>query len=339
MTEHGGSPSTDVADVRDGSPRDLELVRELLGREPEGRFEVVVRDDAGGPVVIRNHPLLDDGTPMPTRYWLVGRDEVVAVSRLEAAGGVRAAEAAVDPEQLAAAHARYAAERDAEIPHDAPLRPSGGVAGTRQGVKCLHAHYAWHLAGGDDPVGRWVADQLGATPVTKPLSDDTLAVDVTADRVVLAAGSWSTFLDASPRSLSAGELAENDPPSAISLTNVLGEVTDLLDDHLREHPPLIDTKRLTVSGDEAWHLALVEQGSPDLADPVTIDRDDLEDLFRTLATEPRADRLHNPALHADRVDLIVASCCTVLAIMRRLQFGDATFAPSRIDAVTADGPA
>jgi hypothetical protein len=161
VSEHGGSPSTDVADLRNGSPRDRELVRELLGREPGGRFEVVVRDDAGGPVVIRNHPLLDDGTPMPTRFWLVGRDEVVAVSRLEAAGGVRAAEAAVDPVELAAAHARYAAERDADVPDGATLRPSGGVAGTRQGVKCLHAHYAWHLAGGDDPVGRWVAERLG----------------------------------------------------------------------------------------------------------------------------------------------------------------------------------
>jgi hypothetical protein len=27
-------------------------------------------------------------------------------------------------------------------------------------VKCLHAHYAYHLAGGDDPVGRWVAARL-----------------------------------------------------------------------------------------------------------------------------------------------------------------------------------
>jgi hypothetical protein len=27
-------------------------------------------------------------------------------------------------------------------------------------VKCLHAHYAWYLAGGDDPVGRWVDEQL-----------------------------------------------------------------------------------------------------------------------------------------------------------------------------------
>ena len=75
---------------------------------------------------------------------------------------MRAAEAAVSPAELAAAHARYAAERDATLPegHRGP-RPAGGVGGTRRGVKCLHAHYAWHLAGGDDPVGRWVADRLG----------------------------------------------------------------------------------------------------------------------------------------------------------------------------------
>jgi len=40
-------------------------------------------------------------------------------------------------------------------------RPSGGVGGTRRGVKCLHAHIAWYLAGGDDPVGRWVVGELG----------------------------------------------------------------------------------------------------------------------------------------------------------------------------------
>jgi hypothetical protein len=28
-------------------------------------------------------------------------------------------------------------------------------------VKCLHAHLAWFLVGGDDPVGRWVVDRLG----------------------------------------------------------------------------------------------------------------------------------------------------------------------------------
>jgi uncharacterized protein len=140
---------------------DREAVTLLLGREPQGDFDVVVRRPDGQPVVIRNAPLLADGTPMPTRYWLVDEDLRRAVSTLEAAGGVRAAEAAVDPTEVAAAHARYAAERDAALPvgHAGP-RPSGGVAGTRKGVKCLHAHYAWHLAGGDDPIGRWVEEQL-----------------------------------------------------------------------------------------------------------------------------------------------------------------------------------
>ena len=113
--------------------------------------------------MIRNGPLLGDGTPMPTRYWLVGRTECLAVSRLESTGGVRAAEAAIDPALVADAHARYAAERDAAMPATSTgPRPSGGVGGTRTGVKCLHAHFAWFLAGGDDPVGRWVAEQLRA---------------------------------------------------------------------------------------------------------------------------------------------------------------------------------
>jgi hypothetical protein len=140
---------------------DAATVALLLGREPRGAFEVVVRDAAGGPVVIRNAPILDDGTPMPTRYWLVSRELSTAVSRLEAAGGVRQAEAVVAAEEVAAAHRRYAAERDAALaPGHVGPRPEGGVGGARRGVKCLHAHYAWFLAGGDDPVGRWVAERL-----------------------------------------------------------------------------------------------------------------------------------------------------------------------------------
>ena len=51
---------------------DRAAVQALLGREPAADFDVVVRDADGAPVVIRNAPLLADGTPMPTRYWLVG---------------------------------------------------------------------------------------------------------------------------------------------------------------------------------------------------------------------------------------------------------------------------
>jgi hypothetical protein len=140
---------------------DVAAVRELIGRTPRGSFEVVVRDDAGMPVVLRNSPFLDDGEPMPTRYWLVGRQESLEISRLESRGGVRRAEEEIDPALIADAHRRYAIERDALVPpdHTGP-RPHGGVGGTRTGVKCLHAHYAWYLAGGDDPVGAWVAQQL-----------------------------------------------------------------------------------------------------------------------------------------------------------------------------------
>jgi hypothetical protein len=141
---------------------DAERVSVLLGRPPRGDFEVVVRAGDGDPVVIRNAPFLADGVPMPTRYWLVSPTLRLLVDRLEAGGGVRRAEAEVDPAAVAAAHARYAAERDRAIPADwTGPRPSGGVAGTRVGVKCLHAHLAWYLAGGDDPVGRWTATAIG----------------------------------------------------------------------------------------------------------------------------------------------------------------------------------
>jgi uncharacterized protein len=136
----------------------------LLGREPLGKFVVRVRRRDGSPAVIENAALLDDGRPMPTRFWLVDAELRVALSRLEAAGGVRRAARAVDEEALAQAHARYAAERDRTLPpgYSGP-RPSGGVGGTRQGVKCLHAHVAYTLAGGDDPVGQWALDELGVS--------------------------------------------------------------------------------------------------------------------------------------------------------------------------------
>ncbi len=140
---------------------DLATVTALLGRVPNGQFVVVVRRRGGQPAVIANAPHLRDGEPMPTRYWLVDPDIRTLVSRLESHGGVRQAEGGVDPAQLRLAHERYAAERDALIPMEwQGPRPQGGVGGTRNGVKCLHAHVAWWLAGGDDPVGRWVGGQV-----------------------------------------------------------------------------------------------------------------------------------------------------------------------------------
>lgn len=149
------------------SEDDAAAVVGLLGRSPRGIYTVAVRDAQGLPVVLANHPLLDDGTPMPTLFWLCGRREVTAVSRLEADGGVSAAEETLGLAVLGKIHDRYALLRESFLPpgHTGP-RPSGGVGGTRQGVKCLHAHFAWWLAGGDDAVGAWVAARLAAAGVT-----------------------------------------------------------------------------------------------------------------------------------------------------------------------------
>lgn len=152
-----------MSDTAPGPRRsdDDEKVAELLGRTPQGDYDVVVRRADGSPVVLRNEPLLHSGRPMPTRYWLIDRALNRDIGRLESTGAVDRVEAEVPRAELDAAHAAYAAERDARIPddHQGPA-PYGGVGGTRVGVKCLHAHYAYFLAGGPDPVGRWVDDRL-----------------------------------------------------------------------------------------------------------------------------------------------------------------------------------
>lgn len=143
------------------SSQDLADVTRLIGRVPQGEFRVVVRSSVGEPVVLMNAPLLDDSTPMPTLYWLVGKTEVHDVSVLEAEGAVDQVEELLGLDAIDDIHTAYAMRRDALIPteHEGP-RPSAGVGGTRRGVKCLHAHFAHWLAGGDDAVGEWVALQL-----------------------------------------------------------------------------------------------------------------------------------------------------------------------------------
>ena len=143
------------------SDADSEWVSLCLGRRPQSRWCVAARDGDGRPSVIENDPFLDDGTPMPTRFWLVDRSLSRRVGTLEAAGGVDRAEVELGLAEIGRIHDAAAAERDQRIgPDHVGPRPSGGVGGTRRGVKCLHAHLAAHLAGVDDAVGRWVAREL-----------------------------------------------------------------------------------------------------------------------------------------------------------------------------------
>lgn len=133
-----------------------------IGRPVRSDVTVETRCSLGLPIVITVPPVLEDGTPFPTRYWLTCPLAQIRVGRLESAGGVRAMDRRAETDtafasRLSAAHERYAIERDAAIPTDARHVPDGGVAGSRHGVKCLHAHLADTLAGNDNPVGELVA--------------------------------------------------------------------------------------------------------------------------------------------------------------------------------------
>jgi hypothetical protein len=141
---------------------DREVVEVQIGRPLRAESEVVARCHLGLPVVVKVPPHLDDGTPFPTLYWLTCPLAVTRIGRLEAGGGVKRMEAKAvsDPDfgaALGRAHRQYAEERDAMVTDPDAPGPSGGVGGTAQGVKCLHAHYAHHAAGGDNAVGSLVA--------------------------------------------------------------------------------------------------------------------------------------------------------------------------------------
>ncbi|HUZ42643.1 MAG TPA: DUF501 domain-containing protein [Acidimicrobiales bacterium] len=144
----------------DASPDDLAVVERYLGRPLAGRCAVVVRRIDGRPVVIENEPHLRDGTPMPTLYWLVDPELHEAVSRLEGTGGVHRFEELVDADELRRAHEEYAERRRRATVRIEGTQPSGGVGGTRVGVKCLHAHLAYYLVDDSDPVGELVAREV-----------------------------------------------------------------------------------------------------------------------------------------------------------------------------------
>ena len=435
------------------SAEDIARITELLGRIPQGKFEVVVRALDGDPVVLRNQPLLPDGTPMPTLYWLCGARENVLIGRLEATGAVNQVEAELDATLIAAAHDRYAAERDALIPtdHTGP-RPFGGVAGTRIGVKCLHAHFGWWLAGGNDPVGDWVAEKLSisrssyiraaAKPVAaidigtnstnlliadaqgndivrevhvtglgrgvvhnNMLNEDAIArtiarlqnyadliaqhgvgaVRVTATEACRRATNAAVFLDQAEAVISTrpliiagteeGRLAysgalshlpahegitlvidigggsteimigekslqhavsfpvgtvvlteshlSHDPPRPEELTNAIGLVTDFMDDLIRDHPEVLSATRVVGVAGSIVTIAAVEIGLQEFDTTalhgVRMTRENVEEVFRTLATETLANRKFNPGLPADRADVIVGGCCVLVGVMRKLR--------------------
>ena len=184
--------------------------------------------------------------------------------------------------------------------HEGPV-PSGGIGGTRRGVKCLHAHYACFLAGEDDPVGKWVHHQLGFGLCRLELNDPETTVMIEGTTF-----SIPTQISAINERLSHGSYA--DPAE---LTNIIGEITDAFDDALRINdvgrPHDID---LAITGPHGQGLARLESGSV-TCEHAPIDRDTAEELFRLLATDNAADRVDHPGLLQTDGDLLGAVCVVV----------------------------
>lgn len=156
-----------------------------MGRSLLTSFSVVARCPDGHPLVIRNHPLDRNGKPFPTLFWLTCPQAVKAVSRLEADGWIkrladRAESEAIFGDRLRRAHRQHAEERARYVPDAGEW---GGVTGTAGGVKCLHAHYANHLAGGEDPIGAWVAERV--EPIHRTVEGRVAAVDMGTNSIRL----------------------------------------------------------------------------------------------------------------------------------------------------------
>ncbi len=142
---------------------DRAVIEAQLGRPQRADSEVVSRCHLELPVVVRVPPLLDDGTPFPTLYWLTCPLAVARIARLESSGGVKRMDTKSETDlrfgaDLEKAHRSYGVERDALVPVDTEPVPSGGVGGSSAGVKCLHAHYAHSRGGGENPVGKLVQE-------------------------------------------------------------------------------------------------------------------------------------------------------------------------------------
>jgi len=152
---------------------DLRTAERQLNRPLRGQVLLAARCPHGVVEVIATSPLLTDGTPFPTLFWLSCPLLQRAVSRLES-GDFRKIlrrklrEQPGFAEKLQKAEREYALEREGwaeEMGRRDEVREcfSGrdGLAGTAAGgLKCLHAHLAHFLAGGNNPVGEEVAGEL-----------------------------------------------------------------------------------------------------------------------------------------------------------------------------------
>lgn len=127
---------------------------------------------------------------------------------------------------------------------------------------------------------------------------------------------------------------EHDPARPDELANALGEVRDLLEDADRQLPALAEAHRMiglagTVSTVAALDLGL-RTYDRDEVHHHRLDREVVEDWFRTMAMGDRADRLGNPGLEDGRADVIVGGLCVLVGVLRHWGFASCLASESDI---------
>jgi exopolyphosphatase/guanosine-5'-triphosphate,3'-diphosphate pyrophosphatase len=178
---------------------------------------------------------------------------------------------------------------------------------------------------------------LGATAELDPARGPFLVVDIGGGSTEFIVG--TTEVDG-VMSIDVGcvrlteKYIEHDPPLPEELTACISLTDAYLEDVMRELPTSTEARTLVGLAGTVSTVAAVEIGlatyDRDRIHHFVLTHDAAEDVFRTLATEPRADRIHNPGLEEARADVIVAGCCILVALFRRFGFAEMIVSESDI---------
>ena len=169
----------------------------------------------------------------------------------------------------------------------------------------------------------------GAVSELDPADGPFLVVDIGGGSTELSFGT-EHCIDALSLDIGSVRLTEkyvhHDPPQPEELAACLS-VTELhLDDAVRAIGALSGDCRLVGVAGTITTVAAVELGlatyDRDRIHHFRLSKEAAEDVFRTLATETLADRVHNPGLHPGRADVIVAGVCILVRIMRYFDFDE-----------------
>jgi len=222
-------------------------------------------------------------------------------------------------------YARITAEHDAElhITGTAACRMASNTAEFFARVQTVAGSLPRVLSADDEARLAW----HGAVASLPEVDGNTMVIDIGGASTELTVGTpqfeviESVSMPFGVVTITEAEL-HGDPPRAEELSNAISMVGDAVDNAAIERPLLGDATRVIGVAGSIVTIAAVELGLREFDSSrlhgMQLSKDAAEDVFRTLATERLADRVHNPGLPVERAGVIVGGCCILVAIMRRL---------------------